>query len=1680
MEASAPTSNYLTASGFAFFWVCQYPNNTGIGLPIFVVDSPDQSRLLDYESGFNAVTLRLQNSSNRTTGINGDTAPTVAVSCNVPLVFSCYYSSNSGSLNIRINGSNLFTGAYTPYAFKPTMLIQLFGNAPGYILTEFVNFNTDITGGASNVVNMEGYLATKYGFSSNLSNGHPYRGAISGPAGSSVVTNASVYSDASYNLVVAPVNTLRLAGPTEWRYITSNVVGTTVDLTAASTYYSTTFRLTAGPSNTISFPALSAATSGVWWSFSNAYTAAQTLTFAGTTTGLTSPYMLASNVSITVYSAGSSYYLVAGPPGGVSITGPTGYGNMLTVNTGGTGLLGNSNMNFNGSTLSLAATLNMNTNPINNVSSEVFSGFGPWLPNIISNMVFWFDAQLVASTTLSGSNVTAWADRSGAGVFSSFTTQLNSNSPVIISNFNGSYRAINFVPSGTRPSFVTTTTTASNFEGAGGATLIYVIRPSGGNNSPVVFNTNYNNSFQNYFNGSTGSGMSLSYSSASGYAAFGGGGIPITHFIVIQNYNKTTSNYVTRTTDSYYGGRYTSNASVAPATYTAGTFTFNLSTDNANQNWSTPEIMAFSTSLSLTDMQQIEGYLGFKYGIPLPSGHPYSNAAPAGSSIVQVATVSTDTLSNLTVAATASGNYIRLKSPTEWRYITSNVTGTTVDLTAASAYYSTTFRLTAGPSNTITFPALSSATSGAWWSFSNAFTSAQTLTFTGTTTGLTSPYILASNVSITVYSAGSSYYLVSGPPGGVSIAGATGYGSMLTVNTGGTGILGNSNMTFNGSTLSLNANMNMNMNPISNVTSEVFSGFGPWLPNIISNMVFWFDAQLVASTTLSGSNVTGWADRSGAGLFSSFSTRLNSNSPVMISNFNGSYRALNFVPNATRPSFVTTTPAASNFDGPGGVTVAYVIRPSGGNNSPVIFNTNNDNSIQNYFNGSTGSGMFLGYNGVSGYAPFGGGGIPITHFIVIQSYDKTTSNYVTRVTDSYYGGRYTSNGGRAQATYTAGTFTFNLTTENANQNWSTPEIMCFNRGLSLLDMQQIEGYLGFKYNIPLPSGHPYSNAAPAGSSVVQVASVGTDTLSNLTVAPTASGLNIRLQGPTEWRYITSNVSATSLTLSSNYYSTLFRVTNTAFSALTLPTPQTASGSWWMLSNATTSNFTVTVTNWVGTAPTSFAAGSTTTIHFDGTSNYFSTVGGPAAGGALVPISSYTGPEQTVIANAVPLTTASNTVIWSNAIPAAAKGRSGTLSVFFNLYSTGSFTSNFAFDYGLAIDGTSLSFGDGGTARYVQNTTSTYALSSNGYILGTNGISGLMPLQIPLYIPPSSTNLQITLANASGALSPVSSVTPGYSTYSLTTSGTSNTSNFVPRSAFTTSGTYTVPTTCTGGAVSGVYIYCWGSGGTPQGGPTYGGAGAGGFVSGYYGIASGTVLRYVVGIPDSAGNPNTGGGGIGNGNGGGAFSGVFLSNASGIVQSNALIVAGGGGEAMNSGVTSAGSGGAGASQTIATGTGFSGGDGYIYGVGTNTTIRGGSLTAGGVGNNGSGSALTGGGTSGIQGAGGGGGYFGGGAGINGSPNSNIYGGGGSSFASNVIASATFIGGPQITTLGQATTAVPPGGSTSPYYYNPVGSNFGCGGWTTYNPSTVFQGLVVIVPAVGQAPTYVGVTAKMLAT
>jgi hypothetical protein len=78
---------------------------------------------------------------------------------------------------------------------------------------------------------------------------------------------------------------------------------------------------------------------------------------------------------------------------------------------------------------------------------------------------------------------------------------------------------------------------------------------------------------------------------------------------------------------------------------------------------------------------------------------------------------------------------------------------------------------------------------------------------------------------------------------------------------------------------------------------------------------------------------------------------------------------------------------------------------------------------------------------------------------------------------------------------------------------------------------------------------------------------------------------------------------------------------------------------------------------------------------------------------------------------------------------------------------------------------------------------------------------------------------------------------------------------------------------------------------------------------------------------------------------------------------------------------------------------------------------------------------------------------------------------------VVASPTFL--PGITATSVTMTCNAPGGVTSPYYYSNATSNFGYGGSNIAGGNNGY-GLVVIVPAVGQAPTYVGVTAKMLAT
>jgi len=256
----------------------------------------------------------------------------------------------------------------------------------------------------------------------------------------------------------------------------------------------------------------------------------------------------------------------------------------------------------------------------------------------------------------------------------------------------------------------------------------------------------------------------------------------------------------------------------------------------------------------------------------------------------------------------------------------------------------------------------------------------------------------------------------------------------------------------------------------------------------------------------------------------------------------------------------------------------------------------------------------------------------------------------------------------------------------------------------------------------------------------------------------------------------------------------------------------------------------------------------------------------------------------------------------------------------------------------------------------------------------------------------------------------------------------------------TCNTYTVPTAVLSQPVVGIYVYLWGGAGG-YGNQPNGVGGSGGFVSGFFSCAPGTVLTYVLG---SAGGPGsygsgqgtilTGGGSGAGGNQvvGGGFSALFnCTTTAAATQGNVIALAGAGGA---SGQYSSANGGGGGYP--------SGGDAVIYAYGG--FASGGSQTAGGAGSHigGSGDAM-------LGNYGGGGGYFGGGGTDFGG------GGGGSSYISGLTSVAYYQNGSTAPVYGyQYTGTMYPGGSTSPYYDGTAGSS---------TSNSYYVGRIVIIPA-----------------
>jgi len=446
-------------------------------------------------------------------------------------------------------------------------------------------------------------------------------------------------------------------------------------------------------------------------------------------------------------------------------------------------------------------------------------------------------------------------------------------------------------------------------------------------------------------------------------------------------------------------------------------------------------------------------------------------------------------------------------------------------------------------------------------------------------------------------------------------------------------------------------------------------------------------------------------------------------------------------------------------------------------------------------------------------------------------------------------------------------------------------------------------------------------------------------------------------------------------------------------------------------------------------------------------------GGAVSSSSIVIASYATG----AIANAVAASNATVTYISQTSIPTAAKGKTGVLMAYFDMQTSGaSFISNTAFDYVVAIDGSNIGYGPIQRARYTQTVASPNMIGSNGFTLGTGGLTPLTPLTIPVAISAGASMFQIGIANSTSAF--------GLSAGVAASTG-SNTN------VLNTTLTYTVPSTANGSNVVGVFIYAWGGGGSSVNNSVNGVGGGGGFVSGFYSCAPGTVLA-VVGAQQAGNSVATGGSYYQNNGVGGGFAGVFLTT---VAASNAIGIAGGGG--------------IGGCAAYAGDWVSGGGGGYPAGAAPYSTVSnasatlvtGGTQTSGGLtwSNGQRGSQLI----PGLFGAYGGAGWYGGGGGATnqGRLGEGMGCGGGSSYIGNIngatggigfTSGASFSNGTTVQVTGP--TLAPPGGITSPFY---PGGVVGYGNNNVNNSTN--GGAVVIVPAVGTfGPVSVGVDARLV--
>jgi len=240
-------------------------------------------------------------------------------------------------------------------------------------------------------------------------------------------------------------------------------------------------------------------------------------------------------------------------------------------------------------------------------------------PKSISNLVLWLDAADKATLTMSGSNVSAWYDKSGSGysavplesVTFPLTTQ-NGNSAVYL---NGARMYI------------------SNFNWNNQFTVFYVC------------NAYYGGALVGFGASTESNAAWLGYTSPGNWALFSLGAVNTTdpnyttagHPAPVVNANQWcifSIGYNLGTTVTNYAVNGTARTANSFTAFAAGSQTgvlfLNGLPSGAYDYVQFGDFLHFNKSLTTTERQQVEGYLAWKWGLNgnLPSTHPYSKFAP--------------------------------------------------------------------------------------------------------------------------------------------------------------------------------------------------------------------------------------------------------------------------------------------------------------------------------------------------------------------------------------------------------------------------------------------------------------------------------------------------------------------------------------------------------------------------------------------------------------------------------------------------------------------------------------------------------------------------------------------------------------------------------------------------------------------------------------------------------------------------------------------------------------------------------------------------------------------------------------------------------------------------------------------------------------------------------------------